>query len=330
MDQDKKTNLNLLHEQLVKDNYAVPKDYKAFEDTFSNPENAKALHDQLVSDSYAVPDDYDSFVNEFGLKKKDVYEIFGFGRNLHKEVFGENPEEPVSKKPSGFKKSTLSDKDEKDFQKWMGIHTDSEDYDIRGFWESEKELGVLKPTRADYFKEDPNWHDYSIGIDGRILKAPWHSTFHKTEEGEESLGNEIYLDDNDILRSRPKKQKIDPKYSLKTPKSPIVSDHSVSDAMNKAMRTPEKEKPDLSIPDTTLDKLELKFPDNNVNDVLYDAFRKPLKVKENPTFMDYVTALPQGFNLRMGEAIRNMGALINAPKEGVKSLVKKVVEKTLT
>jgi len=167
-------NLTLLHEQLVKDNYAVPKDYAAFETTFKDSKNSKALFDQLASDKYAIPAEYDAFTETFGLKKKDLYKTLGFGRDLVQEVFGEDSpqkkeELPVSRKPQS------------------------------------------------------------------IEELP--------------------------------------------------------------------DKPD---------------------DILSGAMLTPLDPKEKPSFESYLTALPQGFNKRMGEAIRNTGAILNMPQEAVSKAVKKV------
>jgi hypothetical protein len=83
--QDNKKNIELLHEQLLKDNYAVPESIKEFEDTFKNPENAKKLYDQLTSDKYGIPSDFEEFQYTFGFKKKDVT-AYGLPS---KEVFSE-------------------------------------------------------------------------------------------------------------------------------------------------------------------------------------------------------------------------------------------------
>jgi len=71
MEPQENNKIGLLHQQLVKDKYAVPSDLKGFEEIFKNPENSKKLFDQLIQDKYAIPSDYDSFINTFGLKKKD-------------------------------------------------------------------------------------------------------------------------------------------------------------------------------------------------------------------------------------------------------------------
>lgn len=68
----KQTPIADLHNQLLKDNYAVPKDIKEFETTFQNPDASKELFDQLSKDGYAIPKDYNQFTDTFGLKKKDV------------------------------------------------------------------------------------------------------------------------------------------------------------------------------------------------------------------------------------------------------------------
>jgi hypothetical protein len=97
----KNENLALLHQQLVKDNYAIPADYAEFEKTFKDPANSKALFDQLTKDKYAIPSDYDSFVSTFELKKKDASDYGLPTKKVFSDMFStlskENQE--VSKKP---------------------------------------------------------------------------------------------------------------------------------------------------------------------------------------------------------------------------------------
>jgi uncharacterized membrane protein (UPF0127 family) len=93
--------------------------------------------------------------------------------------------------PYEWKPTELSKEDEQAFLKWHGEKPIPTDYDSRGFWWTEKELGRLKPTLADYYKEDPDFHAYSIGYDGRILKSPSHESFNLTQEEEDRLGGLI-------------------------------------------------------------------------------------------------------------------------------------------
>lgn len=85
----------------------------------------------------------------------------------------------------------LEPEDEEAFIKWHGNEPIPEDYDSRGFWWTEKKLGRLKPTLEDYYKEDPNYHAYSIGYDGRILKNPNHPTFNLTKQAEDEMNSVI-------------------------------------------------------------------------------------------------------------------------------------------
>lgn len=64
--------LDLLHQQLLKDQYAVPEDYSIFEKTLKDPAIANAVHKQLIQDNYAIPEDYNEFLKAFGLKKKEA------------------------------------------------------------------------------------------------------------------------------------------------------------------------------------------------------------------------------------------------------------------
>jgi hypothetical protein len=73
----KHPDLDILHQQLLKDQYAVPEDYSVFEKTFKDPTNANALHKQLIEDNYAIPSDYNDFLYTFGLKKKEDPGEFG-------------------------------------------------------------------------------------------------------------------------------------------------------------------------------------------------------------------------------------------------------------
>jgi len=68
----KHPDLDLLHQQLLKDQYAVPEDYAIFEKTFKDTSNASLLHKQLLEDNYAIPSDYNEFLYTFGLKKKEA------------------------------------------------------------------------------------------------------------------------------------------------------------------------------------------------------------------------------------------------------------------
>ena len=85
------------------------------------------------------------------------------------------------------------------------------------------------------------------------------------------------------------------------------------------------------IPDLSLKKTDGKFsfPNNDINDSLARAMLDvPVKEDEpEPKLIDYITALPLAFNIRMGEAIRNMGAVINAPKEALAKGVQKIAGK---
>ena len=73
----KHPDLDLLHQQLLEDNYAIPRDYTVFEKMFKDPANAKDLHDQLLQDNYAIPSDHNEFLYTFGLKKKEDPGEFG-------------------------------------------------------------------------------------------------------------------------------------------------------------------------------------------------------------------------------------------------------------
>lgn len=192
--------LKTFHESLVKANYGVP-DYNTFEQTLKDPAKSKTFYDALVADKYEMPD-YETFVNDLGLKKKDLYETLGFGRDLVKEVFGE-----------------------------------------------------------DYTKEPKQ--------ELEVSKKPPDSELPITPE-------EVKFD-----------KFIKPDISLKTP--------------------------DVSA-----------YPQVTMDDVLAKGILKEPSKKEEPTFEAYLTALPQGFNQRMGEAIRNMGAILNMPKEVIKFGVKKI------
>ncbi len=106
-EQDKNKNLEALHEQLVKDRYAVPKDFKQFEYTFKDIKNARLLFEQLTEDKYAVPADFDSFATTFGLKKKDASD-YGMptGQVFQDMLKGVSEKYEVSEKPEEFKTPT--------------------------------------------------------------------------------------------------------------------------------------------------------------------------------------------------------------------------------
>ena len=97
--------------------------------------------------------------------------------------------------PPNFKKTILTPEEEMAFKKWYGNAIDEDDYDWRGFYLTEKKYDALKPSLESYYKDNPDYHAYSIGFDGRILKSPKHPTYHKTLEAEKHLGNIIEMKD---------------------------------------------------------------------------------------------------------------------------------------
>lgn len=84
----------------------------------------------------------------------------------------------------------LTEEEEQEFLKWYGQEPEQPHYDWRGFFKTEKQNKTLKPRLNNYY-EDENFHAYSIGYDGRILKSPAHPTYNKTIEAEKELGNKI-------------------------------------------------------------------------------------------------------------------------------------------
>ena len=186
--------LKALHSNL-KGTYDLP-DYDTFASNLTDTVKSKAFYETLSKDGYNMPPDYDTFINDLGLKKKDLYKTLGFGRDLVKEVFGED--------------------------------------------------GVEKPP--------------------------------VTEKPEElSLSPELET----------------PDLTLTTPESDVI-------------------------PKTILDSM------------LHNSVKDPTRKKEEKESipgMDYITALPQGFNMCMGEAIRNTGAWLNLPTESIADLAGKVMGK---
>ncbi|MFA5355763.1 MAG: hypothetical protein WC302_03510, partial [Candidatus Paceibacterota bacterium] len=86
----KHPDLDILHQQLLKDQYAVPEDYSVFEKTFKDSTNADALHKQLLEDNYAIPSDYNDFLYTFGLKKKEDPGEFGLpSAKVFKDMFAQ-------------------------------------------------------------------------------------------------------------------------------------------------------------------------------------------------------------------------------------------------
>ena len=100
--------------------------------------------------------------------------------------------------PLPFKKTVLND--ETGFMKWAGGE-DPKDYDLRGFYANEKEMGTLKASLSDYHKDDPDFHFYSIGQKGKILKSPTHPTRGLTMMYEYLLGNKVRLKEGEGLYS---------------------------------------------------------------------------------------------------------------------------------
>ncbi len=84
-------------------------------------------------------------------------------------------------------------------------------------------------------------------------------------------------------------------------------------------------------PDISLQTPDSKgYPQTDINTVLAEAIANPKDYRKKPekiTFENYLTALPQAFNLRMGEAIRNIGEIINLPKTALKQGVEKISKK---
>ena len=219
MEQDN-PKLKALHESLLKDNYELPS-YEVFASDLRSPDKSKAFYDGLAKDNYELPD-YEVFVNDLGLKKKDIYESLGFGRDLVKELYGEeSPAESKQSAPEVSKKPS--------------------------------------PSELANFK------------------------FNEPE-----------------------------------------------DVVQKALRSPVPEPLDLTTPDLSLKKTDGKFsfPNNDINDSLARAMLNiPAETEEEEPEskpIDYLTALPQGFNQRMGQAIRNIGYAADLPKEALAHEVRKV------
>jgi len=78
---DGRDKLKKLHENLVRDGYALP-DYMTFEKDMADSNNLKRLHGTLLKDGYELPDEV-TFRNDMGygeVKKKDwVSRIFDGG-----------------------------------------------------------------------------------------------------------------------------------------------------------------------------------------------------------------------------------------------------------
>ncbi len=100
----------------------------------------------------------------------------------------------------------LTPEEEMSFKKWYGEEPESDNYDWRGFYKTEKQYKELKPTLSDYYKENPDYHAYSIGFDGRILKLPNLPTYYKTLEAEKKLNNQVEFKDGRYYISQSTKQ----------------------------------------------------------------------------------------------------------------------------
>ncbi|MBK5202184.1 MAG: hypothetical protein JJE45_00480 [Prolixibacteraceae bacterium] len=266
----------------------IPSTYESFQKTLSDEASAKQYYDYLKNNKFDAPDTYESFSETLGLKKKGISDYI----YPTSETFSENSPEnngsiakdeattptevtatlEVPKNKSEFKKTQLSSQDETNFQKWMGGEPDSKDYDYRGFYESEKSSGDLKSTINDYVKEDPNYHFYSIGLDGKVLKSKEHETHNKTVEAESKLGNELYTDEQGVERTRQKPSVYDEGYSALTDAT-VKGTHASGEAV---------------------------------------------------TAENYITAAPQAFNKRFGEAIRNVGEFINLPQNTMEYYINKI------
>lgn len=83
-------------------------------------------------------------------------------------------------------------------------------------------------------------------------------------------------------------------------------------------------------PDLSLKKTEgnFSFPNNDINDSIARAMLNTPAKEAEPKTIDYITALPQGFNQRMGQTIRNIGAVVNLPKEALAKGIQKITGKT--
>lgn len=108
-----------------------------------------------------------------------------------------------------FKKTSLPAAEEKKFLNWSNGE-DPEDYDLRGFYVREKKDKVLKPSIGAYL-QDPDFHFYSIGLNGKILKSDKHPTRGMTMMAEEMLGNKVRLTDEGLV-SLPRLQQGGPIY----------------------------------------------------------------------------------------------------------------------
>ena len=173
----------------------------------------KAIFDQAGSELDLG--DYKTY--EGYVKKKESPADYGLpSKEVFSEMFG-NISKEVSQRPK-LNKTTLSPSDEVNFEKWTAGEPENDLYDFRGFYEAEKQSGTLKPSMGDYLKSDPDFHFGSIGLNGKVLKSPDHPTFEKTLQGEEQMGNELYVDEESTLRTRPKTHQFDtPNLSLKSP-----------------------------------------------------------------------------------------------------------------
>ena len=149
-----------------------------FKKAIANEKYRENFYNSMGGESrYGKYEDFTSLVSG-PVKKKDL-------SSPDSDTLGQD-----SKSTGESFQTTLPETEESKFLEWAGDRANEKDYDWRGFYQNEIQNKSLKPSLDDYFKEK-DFHAYSVGVDGKILKSKDHPTFQKTLDAEKELGNEI-------------------------------------------------------------------------------------------------------------------------------------------
>lgn len=213
-----------------------------------------------------------------------------------------------------------------DNQKLKALHESllKDNYELPSYEVFAEDLRSPEKSKAFYeglVKDNYELPDYEVFVNDLGLKK-------KDYFFGRDLVKELYGEE-----SAPESKEPAPEVSKKPSPSELANFKFTEpkDAVKKAFQSSLPEPADLTTPNLSLKKTDGKFsfPNNDINDSLARAMLDVPVKEDKPEAkpIDYVTALPQGFNQRMGQAIRNIGAVVNAPKEALAKGVQKIVGK---
>jgi len=132
------------------------------------------------------------FIGAEELQYADPTTVEGEARQYEGYIEDGNPSIFPKKQNGGTSKTKLTNKEEKQFQKFYktlpeNLQSDDDTYDIRGYWDAlgrPEEFDYSQPTESDGY-----YHAFSINPNtGEYLKSPAHPTFQHAVDEDRKIG----------------------------------------------------------------------------------------------------------------------------------------------